>query len=228
MTDEYTANYNFFLPKSEDSMADVVKNLTTSFNTLEPRGDPTIISAGGALPQAGSYVLGDRVFRADAVSSTTYPSSYILVCKDVNWGWHWRPVQHIISPWVTLTANIWETADFELNPTHPLQIALDSRGYCHWRGSFRRPTPGIPQLTTIEPFKEIPLGIRPNVRFMKTLAVSPVVSTTGINGYSGGRIFMNNIGGSSVRFWRTDNGTSQDVWVTGLEYNNSNDFYYSG
>lgn len=228
MTDEYTENYNLFLPKPEDSMADVVKNLTNSFNVLLPRGNPTIIAAGGALPQSGSYELGDRVFRNDAISSTTYPSSYILICKDVNWGWHWRPVQTIISPWVTLTSTIWDTADFELHPTSPLQIALDSHGYCHWRGAFRRPAAGIPQDVTISPFKEIPLGIRPNVRFMHTLAVSPVVSTTGTNGYSGGRIFMNNLGQASVRFNRTDNGVSQEVWVTGLEYNNSNEFYYFG
>lgn len=229
MADEFTPNYGFFLPKDADSMADPRKNITDTFEKISTRADPTVITAGGALPQSGDYSLGDRVFRNDVAEGVnTWPSSYILVCKDSNFGWHWRPIQQMISPWVSLTSSIWATSDFEIHPTYGLAIALDSRGFCHWRGAIRKPTSNIAEGTIFNAFKNIPTGIRPNTSFNTTLAVSPIVSGTGQGGYVGGRLFMKEDGTSSFKFFNTNNATSQVIWITGLRYNNSAGFYYSG
>lgn len=230
MADEYTSNYNFFLPKGSDSMALVEKNITDAFKAIEPRNDVTVIGNQLPLPQSGSYNVGDRVFRNDTVTGTTWPSSYILICKDANWGWHWRPVQQILSPWVTVPATAIDlTTDWELHPTIKFEIALDSRGWCHWRGAIRRKTAGIPVGTTFNIFKNIPLGIRPNVKFMHTIALSPITgSALGKAGNIGGRLYMQNDGYSSFRFFNSANGVSQNIWLDGLHYNNSDSWYYSG
>lgn len=228
---DFTSNYNLFMPAGADSMADVVTNLTENFQIIEPRNDITVIAALGALPQAGDYEVGDRVFRDDVAGgpNLTWPSNYILVCKDTNWGWHWRPIQQILSPWVTVPSTAINDANFELHPTVPLQIALDSRGFCHWRGAIRRTTAGIPAATSFTVFKTIPDGIRPNVPFMHTIGLSPITgSSTGKAGNVGGRIFMNNTGGSSIRTFNSNNGVSQNIWFDGMNYNNSAHWYFSG
>ncbi|MFE1145203.1 hypothetical protein [Streptomyces rochei] len=222
-------NYPFFYPKASDLMKDVKKNVTDNFKIIEPRNDITVIPAGGALPQSGNYNIGDRVFRNDPPNNNQWPSNYILVTKDVNWGWHWRPIQQIISPWVTVPANCIElTSDWEVHPTRLLQIALDSRGWCHWRGVIRTKVPGIPVNTSIVVFKNIPEGIRPNVNFMHTLSVSPIRSAAGKAGNVSGRIYCDNAGYSSLRFSNTNNGASQNVWFDGLHYQPGRQIYYSG
>jgi hypothetical protein len=223
-----TSNYGFFMPDDADSMADVKKNVTDNFKKIESRNDITVVASEGALPQSGTYNIGDRVFRNDPVTSTTWPSNYLLICKDTNWGWHWRPIQHIISPWVNVPATALNDANFEIHPTYPLQIALDSRGFCHWRGAIRRTTAGIPAATSFTVFKSIPLGIRPNVRFMHTTPISPIQSGTGTAGYVGGRVYMQEDGTSSIRCYNTANGVSQSIWFTGLKYNNSDHWYFNG
>jgi hypothetical protein len=224
-----TDNYDFFMPDPSDSMADVKKNITDNFKIIEPRNDITVISAGGALPQAGSYEVGDRVFRADAASSPTWPSVYILVCKDANWGWHWRPIQQILSPWVTVPSTVINNADFQIHPTRLFQIALDSRGWCHWRGSLRKITAGITTGTQTNILKNIPIGIRPNVLFQSAIALSPFTgSATGQAGNISGRATFDSDGTSYFTFWNSNNGTSQNIWLDGIAYNNATEFYYSG
>jgi hypothetical protein len=220
-----------FMPDESDSMADVVTNITENFQKLENRNDITVIATGAALPQAGSYEIGDRVFRNDPVGGVdiTWPSNYILVCKDANWGWHWRPIQQIMSPWVTVPSTAISDANFEMHPTIPLQIALDSRGFCHWRGSVRRTTAGIPAATSFTVFKPVPEGIRSNVDFIHTIGLSPITgSSVGKAGNVGGRFFMSSSGTSSVRVFNSNNGVSQNIWFDGLNYNNSAHWYFSG
>jgi len=221
-------NYSFFYPTAKSSMSDVKKNLTDNFKLIEPRNDITVIVAGGALPQAGNYEIGDRVFRNDPDAGTTHPSNYLLVTKDANWGWHWRPIQQIISPWVTVPATCMDNTDWEISPTQPLQIALDSRGWCHWRGVIRQKTAGIANNSSIVVLKNVPSGIRPNVNVMHQVSVSPPMSGTGRAGNVSGRIYISNEGYSSVRFSNTNNGVSQSVWLDGLHYNNSAHWYYNG
>lgn len=222
-----TTNYGFFLPDEEDSMADVETNITNNFQTIEPVGDPTVIAAGADLPQEGDYNLFDRVFRNDPTGSTTWPSVYLLVCKDANWGWHWRPIQQITSPWVTITNDAISDVNFEIHPTNPLRIALDSRGWCHWRGCIRSKVPGISAATSFNALKTIPLGLRPCFSFMHTIALSPVLSGAGKAGNVGGRLFMREDGANSVRVFNSNNGISQNIWFDGLHYNTAYHWYYN-
>lgn len=229
---EFTENYSLFMPDESDSMADVVTNLTENFQKIEPRGDPTIIAADGALPQVGNYEVGDRVFRNDPVGGVDgvhWPSSYLLVAKDANWGWHWRPIQQILSPWVTVPATAFADANYEQHATTPLQIALDYRGWCRWRGRIQKTAAGIPAATSISVFKTLPEGIRPNVDVMHTVALSPITGTaTGKPGNISGRIFIAQSGASSIRCFNSNNGVSQSIWFSGLKYNNSAHWYFSG
>jgi hypothetical protein len=223
------ANYNFFYPTAQDSMSDVEKNITDNLKIIESRNDIPVFAAGADLPQSGNYEIGDRVFRNDIAGGNTWPSNYLLICKDANWGWHWRPIQQIISPWVSVPTTAIQDANFTIDPLYPLQIALDSRGFCHWRGAIKRTTPGIPAATSFNVFKEIPLGIRPNVKFMHTCALSPFTgSAVGKAGNISGRIYMQEDGVSSVRCWNSNNGVSQYIWFDGMNYNNSYHWYFGG
>lgn len=226
-----TDNYGLYLPTDQDEMSAVEQNITNSLDILEPRADPTVIAAGGALPQTGNYNVGDRVFRNDIRDlsvARTYPSTYILVCKDANWGWHWRPVQQNLSPWVTVPAGcISDTTNYEIHPTYPLAIAMNSQGFCHWRGALRKKTVNIPEATNINVLKVVPEGIRPHLRLVHTIPVSPVVSGTGEGGYVGGRFYMNELGENNFRFINTNNATSQTFWLTGLKYQPSKGFFYN-
>ncbi len=231
MADEFTPNYGLYIPKETDLMSDVKVNITDSFTVLESRGDPTIVAADGALPQVGNYEVGDRVYRDDPIGGSDgvhWPSSYILVCKDVNWGWHWRPIQQIISPWVDVPSTAIADSNWTF-PTAKLQIALDSRGWCYWRGSIRRTTAGIPAATSFNILKTIPEGIRPNVKVTHTCALSPITgSATGKAGNISGRFLMHEDGSSSFRTFNSANGVSQNIWISGLKYNNSAHWYFSG
>jgi hypothetical protein len=224
---ESTTNYGLQMPEDDDQMSDVETALNDNFLILEPRADPTVIASGGALPQAGDYNLGDRVFRNDAITSGTYPSTYILVVKDATWGWHWRPVQQNISPWVTLPVGVINDALFEIHPTYPVAVAFDSQGYCHWRGAFRKKVANIPENTGYNVLKTMPVGLRTTTRLLHTVPVSPVVSGTTENGYVGGRLFMAQDGTSSFVFFNTNNATSQTFWITGLKYQPSKSFFYN-
>lgn len=230
MADEFTENYGLFLPKGADNMGNVRQSITNSFEKLSTRNNITVIAADGALPQAGNYELGDRVFRNDDPGvANKWPSNYILVCKDENWGWHWRPIQQLMSPWVDVPATaIEDTANFELHPTWKWQIALDKRGWCHWRGAIRKKVAGITANSTYNVLKFLPLGLRPPVDMLHTLAISPVRSATGKAGNVSGRHYFRTDGYNSMRFANTDNGVSQVIWFSGFKCNTAYHWYYNG
>jgi hypothetical protein len=219
-------NYDFFYPTGSDLMSNVETNLTDNWEKIENRNDITVIAAGAALPQSGSYNVGDRVFRNDAAAGNTWPSNYLLISKDTDWGWHWRPIQQIISPWVTVPSTAIADASFQQHPTAPLQVALDSRGFCMWRGAIRKTAAGITANQSFTILKPLPTGIRPNNNITHTVALTPVVSGTGKPGNVSGRIGVNTDGTSSFRFANSNNGTTQDIWLDGLLYNNSTGYFF--
>lgn len=226
MADEFTPNYNFFLPKEEDSMADVKKNITDSFKIIQPRNDITIIPAGQPLPQAGNYNLGDRVFRDDPAASPTYPSNYILVCKDLYWGWHWRPIQGRLSPWVDIPNTAVSTAyasQFGLTGVSPVQIALDNRGICYWRGKIKSLSPTIPVGISMPILRNVPVGIRPNSSITFTCGLGPLVAG---NTFAASQFHLDNTGNSMFDCINSDNGLYNSIWLESVRYNNAYLFYY--
>jgi len=224
---DLTANYGLFMPDPTDLMSDVVTNLTENFEKLSTRAEPTIIAAGGALPQVGNYEIGDRVVRLKGVDPNDHTSSFILVCKDTNWGWHWRPVQTILSPWVTISNTAIDNVNWSLNATYPPAIALDSKGFVHWRGCITF-NASINNMTTFFPFKNIPVGLRPNSEFFHTIPVDPVNSGTGLTGYKGGRVKMETDGTARFMFFNTAGTSVRNAWLTGLEYWSSYQFASAG
>lgn len=222
-----TPNYGLKLSAGSDLMSDVKSNITDNFKIIAPRNDITVIPAGNPLPQSGNYNIGDRVFRDDPIGGggNTWPSNYILVVKDANWGWHWRPVQQILSPWINIPATA--IADSGYIP-YLAQIAMDNRGFVYWRGCIRSNTPGLPANTSIAVFKQLPVGLRPNVAAMYTVGVSPITGgATGKAGNISGRLFLSTIGTSSFRWFNTNNGVSQNIWVSSVMYNASDTWFTS-
>lgn len=227
MADEFTPNYGFFLPKPEDSMADVEKNITNTFETISPVAEPTVIAAGGALPQVGTYNVGDKVYRNDDPNAPgdSWPSSYILTSKDADWGWYWRPIQHMIAPWFTVPVASISNASWNFSVAPSLQITQDYYGNCHWRGCVTyNPASGIP-IQSWNIFKIIPEGIRPNVDIKFPLAVSPVANPS-TGKYMGAIMDVRSDGTSFIRTFGTANSVAKSIWFDGLVYNNSRDIYY--
>lgn len=224
------SNYNFFYPTESDAMSDVKKNLTDNLNIIAPRVDITVIAAGADLPQTGSYSVGDRVFRNDPKvdANGTAPSNYLLISKDADYGWSWRPIQQVISPWITLPSSvISDTANWQMHPNAPLQMTLDSRGTCLFRGSLRKITAGIIANTTWTILKPLPVALRPNHDIMHSIGVTPIQSAAGKAGFVGGRVAITQATGAwSFRFANTNNGISQDIWLDGLRYHNSTGYFY--
>lgn len=151
-----TPNYRLNLAKPSDPMNDFERWINSNYTVLEGAPGPNVITTDD-LPVAGSYELGDRVFHSPT------NSIYILICKDDNWGWFWRPVHKAMGPWVNVpstaaTSGLWDLAPF---PTRPVQIALDNRGKCHWRGVFRFGSFTIQKNQDYQPFKTLPFGFRP-------------------------------------------------------------------
>jgi hypothetical protein len=211
-----TSNYGFPLAGGSDPMSDVKTYVTDSFKKLESINNLTVIAAGQPLPQSGNYKLGDRVFRNDVAGGNTWPSNYILVVQDAVWGWHWRPIQQIVSPWVDVPAAVINDATFAMN-TFKWQIAFDSRGFCHWRGSIKSVAVGItPGDYNI--LKNIPVGLRPAVRIVHGLALSPVSGgTSGLTSNVSARMRMFTDGSSSFRFYNSAS-TVQNIWLDGFSY----------
>lgn len=231
MADEYTDNYGFFLPKDTDPMSDVKKNITDSFKIIEPVNDFTVIPHGTPLPQAGSYEVGDRVFKAAPnTSPPNYPSNYILLVKDTNWGWHWRPIQHKLSPWVTIPSTAIDpalAAKYFPDGTLKFEIALDSKGWCYWRGALRVVDNMIPNNTKYNIFRNIPRGIRPNQSFTSIRGTFPVnaVSAT----YMGVSMFLKTDGSSYFVGANTAVAASTThIHLDGVRYQNSDSYYYGG
>lgn len=224
-----SSNYGFFLPTEDDLMSDVKKNITDSLKIIEPVADIPVFAAGTALPQSGNYNVGDRIFRNDPAGPNTWPSSYILVCKDVNWGWHWRPIYTPMSPWVNLTNAVIDSSqpNFTISTTVPLAMAMDYRGRVWWRGAVEYNVAGIPVgVKTL--FKPFPSGIKPNSPFEFVNAVSPVTSggTSGVNSFIGA-IMHGDANGSSFQFWNTASGP-RFVFFDGFSYIAAESYFTNG
>lgn len=191
-----TPNYGFNRPDPSDDMSQFEIWLNQNWTKIEDVPAPP---SGSTLPQSGNYKLGDRFFL------DTTKSIYILACRDANWGWHWRPIQDAISPWLTIPSTCLTSSfsDWSLNlvPTNPFAIALDNRGKCYWRGVIGPTPPGIiARNVTYEIFKPLPIGIRPRDRGTFMLGHEPLsVGTDGtqLNSYQGARIFIYNNSSSS-------------------------------
>lgn len=223
---DYTPNYGLAKPDVEagELMSDVATFLNNNWTALEGVAAP---DSGTTLPQSGSYKVGDRFYKTDT------KSIYILVCRDANWGWYWRPVQDAISPWFTVPTSAMSIAGWTLNPTpaNPMAIALDNKGRCHWRGVIGPSSGTFARLTSISVFPCPPIGIRPRLEgtYMighETLAVN--TTATSLQSYQGARILIpaNPALNVSVRGF---GGTADfnRVHLTGVSYAAGSGLYYT-
>lgn len=187
-------NYGLALPTdgrngaSDDRMSDFETQINGNWTKLTAITTPP---SGTTLPTTGNYNLGDRFYKTDT------RSIYILVCKDSNWGWYWRPVQDAISPWFPVPDTAMDISGWTLNPVAsiPCAIALDNRGKCYWRGVIGTVTGNIARNVSHAVFKPVPIGIRPRERgaYMcghTTLAVG--TDGTNLSCWQGARIFISN------------------------------------
>jgi hypothetical protein len=215
MADSPTPNYGLARPEETDLMRDFETWLNPNWTKIEDAVSPP---SGTTLPQNGIYNVGDRFYKSDT------KSIYILVCKDANWGWHWRPVQDAISPWLTVPATCLDISGWTLNPvaSDPFAIALDNRGKCYWRGIIGTSSGNIARNVSHQLFKPLPIGIRPRERGTFMLGhegLSVGTDGTNLNSYQGARIFIHdtNTDTSSIR---TFGGTADfnRVYLTGINY----------
>lgn len=186
MAETPTPNYGLEKPELTDDMSDFDRWLNDNWTKIEDAVSPP---SGITLPQAGSYDIGDRFYKSDT------KSIYILVAKDANWGWHWRPVQDAISPWLTIPTTCLNLGTWTLNPVaaNPFAIALDNRGKCYWRGVIGTTAGNITRATSHFVFKALPDGIRPRQRATYMLGHETLaVGTDGanLNSWQGARIFI--------------------------------------
>lgn len=179
-----TPNYGFTKPDQIDNMALFDTWLNPNWDKITNAAAPP---SGATLPQTGTFNVGDRFYL------TTTKSIYILICKDANWGWHWRPVQDAISPWFTVPTTCLNLGTWTLNPVaaNPFAIAFDHRGKCYWRGVVGLTTGNVPRNANQNVFKPLPTGLRPREAgyYMlghETLAVG--VDGTNLAAYQGARI----------------------------------------
>lgn len=181
-----TANYDLNLPKQDSPMSDFEAWINFNFEKLRDAASPP---SGTTLPQAGPYNVGDRFYKTDT------KSIYILVAKDANWGWYWRPIHDAISPWFTVPSTCLALTGWSLNsvPANPFQIALDNRGRCFWRGIISSTPGNFARSTSFTLFKFLPAGIRPSYRGVWMLGHEPLSvlsSTTSLQAYQGARLFI--------------------------------------
>lgn len=230
MADELTPNYGLLAPKSTDTMSQnltptvpgLVQNIRDTFERIESAANPTIVAS--TLPQAGSYNIGDRVYL------TSFLSSFILIAKDSNWGWIWRPVQAAISPWTNVGTGAFSGPDasgYVTHPTAPLAFALDNKGNCYWRGAIRKSVLGLPNTTSLAILNTLPNGLKHHSSGFYTVAIDPATpqSDTGVNGYKGGRWYIQPNGYNDFRFFNAS--SAQDFYVGGIEYVCSSLYYYN-
>lgn len=181
-----TANYRLNEAIPSDAMSDFETFLNFNLEKLRKAVGPP---SGTTLPQSGPFDVGDRFYKSDT------KSIYILVCKDANWGWYWRPIQDAISPWLLVPSTCLSLGTWTINPVagNEFKIAMDNRGKCYWRGVIGITSGTIPRNTSHAVFKPVPTGIRPRQRgaYMlghETLAVSS--TATSLQAYQGARIFI--------------------------------------
>ncbi len=181
-----TSNYFLNTPTPSDSMADFETWLNSNWEKLRKATGPL---SGSTLPQSGPWNIGDRFYY------TPTNSIYILVTKDTNWGWYWRPVQDAISPWFTVPNTAMNISGWTLSKVgaKPVAIALDNRGKCYWRGTVGPTSGNITRNSSVALFKPLPDGIRPRQRstFMcghETVSVG--IDGTLANSFQGARVFL--------------------------------------
>lgn len=188
MADTTTPNYGITKPDPKTALMSAFETyINAGWSKLEDIPAPP---SGTTLPQSGSYNLGDRFYKSDT------KSIYILVAKDADWGWHWRPIHDAISPWLTIpTTAMVNAVGWTLNPVaaNPFAIALDNRGNCYWRGVIGPSVGNIARNSSVGVFKPLPSGIRPSRQgaFMlghETLAVG--TDGTNLNSWQGVRLFV--------------------------------------
>jgi hypothetical protein len=224
MAEPPTPRYALQKPEVSDSMSNFETWLNGNWDKI---ADVPAPPNGTTLPQSGSYNVGDRFYKTDT------KSIYILVAKDANWGWHWRPIQDAISPWFTVPNTCMAISGWTLNPVaaNPFAIALDNRGRCYWRGVIGASSGTISRNVSHQVFRPLPLGIRPRERgaFMlghETLSVG--TDGTNLNCYQGARIFIfaDDLNEQSVR---CVGGTAEfnRVHLTGVNYAVGSSLYTS-
>lgn len=181
-----TLQYDLNLATPVDYMSDFETWINSSYEKLRKATAPL---SGATLPQSGPFGLGDRFYL------TTTKSIYILIVKDANWGWHWRPIQDAISPWLTVPATCLNLGTWTLNPVpaNPFAIAFDHRGKCYWRGVIGITAGTIPRNVSHSVFDALPDGLAPRNggAYMcghETLAVG--VDGTNLAAYQGVRLFI--------------------------------------
>jgi hypothetical protein len=210
MPDTPTPNYAMNIALPDDSMAQFETWFNANWDKITDVPAPP---SGAALPQVGTYNLGDRFYL------TTTQSIYILVCKDVDWGWHWRPIQDGISPWLTIPATVLSGAGWTINPVvaDPLAIAIDHRGHVYWRGVIGTTPGNIARFTNHNPIKTIPFGLRPREDSAFQLGVEPLaIAGTTTQAWQGARMYIPG-SGAAVLSIRTSGGTADPnrIWLGG-------------
>jgi phage replication-related protein YjqB (UPF0714/DUF867 family) len=181
-----TPQYRLNIADQTDYMSDIETWINYNYEKLRKATAP---NSGTTLPQSGDYDLGDRFYKTDT------KSIYILVCKDANWGWFWRPIHDAISPWITPPNSCMAISGWTLTAVagKPFAIALDNRGKCYWRGTVGPSTGAITRNTSYNLFDPLPDGIRPRLKgaYMlghETLSVG--TDGTNLNAYQGARIYI--------------------------------------
>lgn len=216
-----TPNYGLAKPKNDgtESMASFDVWLNPNWVKIEDAPAP---NSGTTLPTSGTYNIGDRFYKTDT------KSIYILIVKDADWGWLWRPVHDAISPWFTIPSTAINTAGWSVNSVagNPFQIAFDNRGYCYWRGILGVTSGTFARNTNHTVLKVLPDGIRPSRNGVwmvghETLAVG--TDGTNLTAYQGARVFLskNPSGLMSVRGF---GGTADfaRIHLTGIMYASGN------
>ena len=191
-----TPNYGFNKPAQNDLMREFETWINANWDKMTNMVSAPIIATAD-LPQTGSYVIGSRVYHQAT------KSIYILVAKDVDWGWHWRPIQAGISPWVNVPANAIALSPWVVNldPTKPFQIALGNGAYgLFMRGVIGVTSGQITQNTNYSVFKPLPLALSPrsNTEFMvghEALSVDGF----GYNAWQGARIKIGKLPSNVLR-----------------------------
>lgn len=191
MVDGATTNYGFVKPDKTSPMNDFTSYLNNNWDKIT--AIPPGRSITGALPQTGTFNIGDRIYR------TNDTSTYILVCKSALWGWFWRPVHAAISPWITVPAGALTLAGWTMAPdaANPFAIALDNRGNCHWRGTLGIVSGVLAGNTSYNPFAPLPVGLRPREACMFQLGYSAFGAAT--NEIEGVRLNLINDNTISIR-----------------------------
>lgn len=214
MADTFTTNYGFTKPDDTSLMSAFETYMNGNWTAIEGAVAPPSIT--GALPQSGSYNLYDRVYR------TNDQSIYILIVKDANWGWHWRPIHAAISPWIQIRdKDIYENSAWNNPVPSNLQVAFDNKAHMHWQGFLQRSSPMVHN-TTEQLFIDLPKGMYPSRSI--SFAADPVtanVTASGLGMVQYARLFFSGsdrnpvgtIGDSNVRLFGGDSVGTQPSFL---------------